>query len=271
MNALKRFRYKNPKKELEIKNKKLKPNYFEELYPKILTEDAIKYLINRILNHKSSKNAIIKRIGRKFVRDHPEIFDHTEDDYEQNENTDDEDDFKGIVFVSQNDTEKHEENTEEKHDKNDVEITEVKEQLNEVVEEIEEVREQIDEVIEEIKPDKDDHIPTQENNGTKKILDIINKMKDTIDEKFKDLTENTEKKFNDMLDGYIDLRNNIKEKKHLDPSGVKNRLDNIEGKLEMLHGKQMEDVNKSEKNKHFKPRTKEEYLRKFLSRKNYRS
>ena len=111
----------------------------------------------------------------------------------------------------------------------------------------------MDEVIEEIK----ENPPSK--TMDKEILELIEK-------KFNDFKEDSEKKFNDMLDGYIELRNSIKEKKHIDNSGIKNRIDNIEGKLEMLHGKQMEDVGKPERNRFVKPKTKEDYLKKFLSR-----
>ena len=67
MNAVKRFKYTNPKKELNLtKSKSIPDKYFENLYPKILTEDAIKYLLNRVLRHRSNGKSKIKRLGKKL-------------------------------------------------------------------------------------------------------------------------------------------------------------------------------------------------------------
>ena len=138
MNALKRFKYTNPRKELDIpKHRKIADNYFNYLYPKILTEEAIKYLLDRVLKHKSDKNSRVKRLGRKCVKDHPEIFDHSSYEDEQNERTDDEDDFNGVVFVQnipENTTENVSENSVENDDKNNTEIEELKEEIKEVSE-----------------------------------------------------------------------------------------------------------------------------------------
>ena len=264
MNALKRFKYTNPKKELNLSRSKNVPDkYFENLYPKILTEDAIKYLLNRILRHRSNNKSKIKRIGKKFVKNHPEIFGNTMEEIEENERTDDEDDFKGVVFVtpptihidkdlpkdSENTSEKEEENVIKNKEENDSENKD--DAIGNLKEEI------IEEVIDELREDTPPHQETH-HNLNKEILDLI-------DKKFNDFKRDSEKKYNDMLDGYIELRNSIKEKKHIDNTGITNRIDNIEGKLEMLHGKQMDDVSKSEKrNKFVKPKTKEDYLKRII-------
>ena len=239
----------------------------------------MKYLIIRILRHKSNTNSVIKRLAKNFLKEHPELF--TEDsDYEvkDDENTDDEDDYNGVIFVSESGVknaslngDKNEETTEETKEETTKETQEeIKEEIKEMQEEIEETKEEIKEIHEEIgddddnKNDKNAHTPiwTFDKKQYEKLID-------DIDKKFSSLSEEISKNKNDLIDGYIELRQNVKEtneKTNINDGSLKSRLENMEGKLEMLHGKQMEEINKPRYYAQ-KPKTKEDYLRKFLSSK----
>ena len=150
------------------------------------------------------------------MKNHPEIFGDSLEDVEENERTDDENDFQGQVFVThiptqvENHVEKHDENEVKNHQENDDENA-IEDKLEDVLDKVEDVESQIEDVVEELK---------SPSNNNKEILDLI-------DQKFSQLQEETEKKYNDMLDGYMELRNSIKERKHIDNTGIKSRIDNI--------------------------------------------
>ena len=244
MNALKRFlkihnneELKNLTKGTHYKNYYDRNKYyFNEIYKqKIITDNALVFLITRILKHKSDPNTPIKRIARGFVQDHHELFPNPIE--EGSEATDDEGDYEEEKQV-----EKQEEKPEEKSEEKPEEKPTEKQDENHVENHVEK--------------DVENHVEKQDDKPYKDLYEKIN-----------EIHENMEKKLNDLIDGYIDLRNIIKEKKHISNNDVKSRLENMEGKIEMLHGKQMEEATKPFHSKR-KPKTKEDALRNYLE-KNY--
>ena len=89
------------------------------------------------------------------------------------------------------------------------------------------------------------------------------KHNDELNAKLEELREDICKKFNDMIDSHLDLRKMIEEKRHISNQDAKSRLENMEGKIEMLYGKQMEE---EPKKKQYIPKvkSKEDILKEYL-------
>ena len=114
-------------------------------------------------------------------------------------------------------------------------------------EKLEEIKQEV-ELIEEIKDEHPNYKHIEEFNMR------IEKLKEDIN-----------KKFEDMIDSHLDLKKSIDEKRNISESDAKARIENIEGKLEMLYGKEMEKP----KNyvEHSKPKTKNDIMSKYLNNK----
>ena len=90
-----------------------------------------------------------------------------------------------------------------------------------VSEKLEEIKQEV-ELIEEIKEEHPNYKHIEEFNSR------IEKLKDDIN-----------KKFEDMIDSHLELKKSIDEKRNINDSDAKARIENIEGKIEMLYGQQM--------------------------------
>ena len=253
MNALNKFIKENKTKELnklksgtKFKNYFNKNKYFfNEIYKnKILPKEDLVFIVTRILKHDSDNDIDIKlkNIARGFVDDHHELFpDGVEDG---GEGTDDEYDnvkHETQENVSKNDDENHDKNDDEKHDENTPKDT---------IEKIEEIKQEV-EKIEEI---RDQH-------PNFKHIEEFHK-------KIEELKDDINKKFEDMIDSHMDLRKSIEEKRNISHHDAKARIENMEGKIEMLYGKQMEE-NIKHKKQYIPPRpiTKEDVLNSFVNKK----
>ena len=137
----------------------------------------------------------------------------------------------------------------ENHVENCVE-NDVENDVSDTIEKIEEIKQEV-EKIEEIK---------QEHPGFKHIEEFTKKIEE--------LKDDIHKKFNDMVDSHLDLKKSIEEKRNISHHDAKARIENMEGKIEMLYGKQMEENTKPKKQSiPTKPRTKEDMLNSYLSNK----
>ena len=228
----KKFKSNTQYKSFYEKNK----YFFNELYKikAIPTEDLV-FVLTRILKHNTKEptkiDMQIKQIARGFVIDHHELFpEGVEDGGEELEDAYDGDTPKYINSnnknMSENDvknmSENHVENGVENHDENHVK------NVAETVEKIEEIKKDVEQ-IEEIQ---------KEHPNFKHIEAFHNKIEE--------LKEDIHKKFNDMIDAHMDLKKSIEEKRNISNHDAKTRIENMEGKIEMLYGKQMEDLrNKS--------------------------
>ena len=117
------------------------------------------------------------------------------------------------LFLSKNDEENHVENVSKNSEEN-IEEKDVSEKLDEIkqdVKDIEQLKEHPDKV----------HI-------------------EEFNSKMEKLKEDIDKKFGDMIDSHLELKRSIDEKRHINDNDAKARLANLEDKLEMLYGKQME-------------------------------
>ena len=113
--------------------------------------------------------------------------------------------------VSQNRVENSDENVSKNYDEN---ASSVSEKLEEIKQEVE--------LIEEIKEEHPNYKHIEEFNSR------IEKLKDDIN-----------KKFEDMIDSHLELKRSIDEKRNISDADAKARIENIEGKIEMLYGQQM--------------------------------
>ena len=247
MNALNKFIKENKTKELnQLKTGTKYKNYFNknkyffnEIYKnKILPKDDIVFIITRILKHNSENNIDIKlkNIAREFVKDHHELF--SEEIEDGGEGTDDE---------YQHETPKHDENMIENHDENHDENDDEK-TPKDTIEKIEEIKQEV-ELIEEI---RDQH-------PNFKHIEEFHK-------KIEELKDDINKKFEDMIDSHMDLRKSIEEKRNISHHDAKARIENMEGKIEMLYGKQMEEGIKQKK-ENVKPTrlTKDDVMSKYIN------
>ena len=194
------------KRGLSFKNYFNKNKYFfNELYKnKTLSKQEIVSMVKQILDYDSKDEKDVK------IKNIAEEFvkDHHEL-FEDNTNHD------------QNVSENDDQNVSENDDQN------VTENCDEnLVEKIEEIKHEV-ELIEEI---KDEHP------NFKHIEEFSSKI-----EKLK---EDINKKFEDMIDSHLDLKKSIEEKRNISDSDAKARIENIEGKIEMLYGQQMKEPNK---------------------------
>ena len=94
-----------------------------------------------------------------------------------------------------------------------------------VSEKLEEIKHEV-ELIEEIKEEHPNYKHIEEFNSR------IEKLKDDIN-----------KKFEDMIDSHLELKRSIDEKRSINDSDAKARIENIEGKIEMLYGQQTKPKN----------------------------
>ena len=116
------------------------------------------------------------------------------------------------LFMTENHVENDDKNHVENDDKNHVEnVTEKLDEIKQDVKEIELLKEH---------PDK---LHIEEFNSK------MEKLKDDID-----------KKFSDMIDSHLELKRSIDEKRHINDKDAVSRLSNLEDKLEMLYGREME-------------------------------
>ena len=90
-----------------------------------------------------------------------------------------------------------------------------------VSEKLEEIKQEV-ELIEEIKEEHPNYKHIEEFNSR------IEKLKEDIN-----------KKFEDMIDSHLELKRSIDEKRNINDSDAKARIENIEGKIEMLYGQQI--------------------------------
>ena len=131
-----------------------------------------------------------------------------------------------------------------------------------------EVEEATDDEYEEDKPKiknmEENDVKKHEENDVKKHEENDVKKHEEINTKLEELREDICKKFNDMIDSHLDLKKMIEEKRHISNEDAKSRLENMEGKIEMLYGKQMEE----KKHKYVpKVKSKEDMLREYLYKK----
>ena len=251
----KKFKSNTQYKSFFEKNK----YFFNEMYKikAIPTEDLV-FVITRILKHKIEEptkiDLQIKKIARGFVEDHHELFpENIEDNIEDLEHAYEGDTPKYINSNNKNMSE----NDLKNNVKNDVKNVsekhvEDKPQVNptETIEKIEEIKQDV-EKIEEIQ---------KEHPNFKHIEEFHNKIEE--------LKEDKHKKFNDMIDAHMDLKKSIEEKRNISNHDAKSRIKNMEGKIEMLYGKQMEESTKQKK-QHYppKPKTKEDMLHLYVNKK----
>ena len=202
------------------------------------------FVVTRILKHNSEddKDIKLKNIAREFVKDHHELF--PEEIEDGGEGTDDEYDTKHEPEHDQNDKndKNYDENTSKNDDKNHVENDD-----KNTSEKIEEIKQEV-ELIEEIK---------QEHPNFKHI--------EEFHKKIEELKDDINKKFEDMIDSHMDLRKSIEEKRNISHHDAKARIENMEGKIEMLYGKQMEEGTKPKKQYNHTPLTKEDVMNKFIN------
>ena len=272
MNALKKFAKHNGNAELKklkygttFKNYYNKNKYiFNEIYrEKIIPRDELVFLIKRIIKHKSKfetskPDLLLKKIAEGFVKDHHELF---PDAIEGNEATDDE--YDGTIpkiysnkkeeNMKENDVKNDDENHDENVLKNDDQNTTLNTLSNasaSALEKIEEIKQDVKE-IEQLKDHPD-----------KKHIQEFN-------DNLRELKEDINRKFNDMIDAHMDLKKSIDEKRNISQHDAKSRIENMEGKIEMLYGKQMEESLNPKKTRTYVPKikSKEDILREYLGQK----
>ena len=122
------------------------------------------------------------------------------------------------LFTTKNDDENRVENLVENDDQNRVENDE-----QNVSEKLEEIKHEV-ELIEEIKQEHPNFKHIEEFNSK------IEKLKNDID-----------KKFEGMIDSHLELKRSIDGKRNINDHDAKARIENIEGKIEMLYGQQMKE------------------------------
>ena len=239
-NDLKRLKYGTTYKNYMPKNKYI----FNELYKnKAIPREELVFIVKRIINHKNKRgishsDSMLKEIAEGFVEDHDELF---KGDWRKEEDTDEEyeEDEKPKLNEEKNmEPIKKEEMSEEKQDI-PVKTIEKLEEIKEDVKQIEQLKEH---------PDKR-HI-------------------EEFNNRISELRGDIEKKFNDMIDSHLDLKKSIEEKRNISDKDAKSRIDNMEGKIEMLYGKQMEEENKPKKKEKYVPevKSKEDLMKEYIAR-----
>ena len=118
----------------------------------------------------------------------------------------------------ENDDKNVSKNVSENHDEN-------------LVEKLDEIKHEV-ELIEEIK---------EENPNYKHI--------EEFNSKIERLKEDIYKKFEDMIDSHLDLKRTVEEKRNINDHDAKARIENLEGKIEMLYSQQMEEKPKRQPQK----------------------
>ena len=229
MNVIKKNKELTPlKRGMNFKNYFNKNKYFfNELYKnKTLPKDEIVSIVKNILETESNdeKDIKIKNIAEEFVKDHHELF-LSEN---QSENVSKNDDKNHVENRDENRVENHVEN----HDEN-------------LVEKLDDIKHEV-ELIEEIKEENPNYKHIEEFNSK------IERLKDDI-----------YKKFEDMIDSHLDLKRTVEEKRNINDHDAKARIENLEGKIEMLYGQQMEE--KPKRQPQTKPNTKTDIMNKYIS------
>ena len=258
----KKFKSNTQYKSFYEKNK----YFFNELYKikAIPTEDLV-FVLTRILKHNTKEptkiDMQIKQIARGFVIDHHELFpegvedggEELEDAYDgdtpkyinsTNKNMSENDVKSGDKNMSEKRVEKHDSNAGGKPLENDI-----PEPVSNTVEKIEEIKKDVEQ-IEEIQ---------KEHPNFKHI--------EAFHSKIEELKEDIHKKFNDMIDAHMDLKKSIEEKRNISNHDAKSRIENMEGKIEMLYGKQMEESTKHPKQSTSRPKTKTDMLHLYVNKK----
>ena len=201
------------KRGLNYKNYFNKNKYFfNELYKnKTLPKDEIVSIVNQILDYEGDdeKDKRVKSIAEEFVKDHHELF--------LSKNV--------IENRDENSEENRDENSEENRDENSDENRDENRNEKDVSEKLDEIKQDVKE-IEQLK-DHPDKVHIEEFNSK------MERLRDDID-----------KKFSDMIDSHLELKRSIDEKRHINDKDAVSRLSNLEDKLEMLYGKQMETETK---------------------------
>ena len=200
------------KRGMNFKNYFNKNKYFfNELYKnKTLPKHEIVSMVKQILDYdpKDDKDEKIKSIAQEFVKDHHELFDDGQNDDENSSKNDDENRVKNL---SENHVSEAGDKSLEDHDEQNL------------TEKIEEIKHEV-ELIEEIKDEHPNYKHIEEFNS-----------------KIEKLKEDINRKFEDMIDSHLDLKKSIEEKRNISDHDAKARIENIEGKIEMLYGQQMEE------------------------------
>ena len=249
---LKKLKYGTTYKNYYPKNKYI----FNEIYKEeLIPREELVFLVKRILNHKSKfetsePDLMLKKIAEGFVKEHGDLF---KDFERKDENTDDEyeENLPKIISLKKeedmsNETSKNtSENTSENVSQNPVENA-----SQNTIEKIEEIKQDVKE-IEQLKEHPD-----------KKHIEEFNA-------RLAELKDDIGKKFNDMIDSHMELKKSIEEKRNINDKDAKARIDNMEGKIEMLYGQQMEEKLKPKKEKKYIPavKSKEDIMREFISKK----
>ena len=256
-NKLRRLKFGSRYRNYEEKNKYI----FNDLYrSEEIPREELVFLVKRILNYKSNKepDLLLKKIAEGFVKDHHELF---EDYKHKDENTDDEyeENLPKIISLkkeedmsintSKNTSKNTSENTSENNTENSVNNKDGSKTLN-TIEKLDEIKQDVKE-IEQLKEHPD-----------KKHIEEFNA-------RIAELKDDISRKFNDMIDSHMDLKKSIEEKRNINDKDAKARIDNMEGKIEMLYGQQMEEKLKPKKEKKYQPavKSKEDIMREFISKK----
>ena len=250
-NDLKKLKYGTTYKNYLPKNKYI----FNEIYKnEIIPREELVFLVKRILNHKSKyetskSDKMLKEIAEGFVKDHHELF---EGDWRKEEDTDEEYEESGVPKIYSVYNKKEENMTENLSNSKagDKSLNVSKNVSENTLEKLEEIKEDVKE-IEQLKEHPDRRHIEEFNN------------------KIGELRSDIEKKFNDMIDSHIDLKKSIEEKRNISDKDAKSRIENMEGKIEMLYGKQMEENNKPKKKEKYVPavKSKDDIMREYISQK----
>ena len=275
MNALRKYHKHNGNNDLKklkygttFKNYVPKYKYiFNELYrTKAIPREELVFIVKRIINHKgkfglSKSDETLKNLAEGFVSDHDELF---QGDWRKDEETDDEyEDNKPILTTEnknilpiENKEEMPEQNTQQNVSENTQENASKNVSENHVQNVGQNAIEKLDEIKEDVK-----QIEQLKEHPDKRHIEEFNT-------RLGELRTDIEKKFNDMIDSHLDLKKSIEEKRNINDHDAKSRIENMEGKIEMLYGKQMEEQTKPKKNKVYKPekKSKEDIMREYIGK-----
>ena len=264
MNALRKYHKHNGNNDLKklkygttFKNYVSKYKYiFNELYrTKAIPREELVFIVKRIINHKSKfglskPDETLKNLAEGFVSDHDELF---QGDWRKDEDTDDEYETDGRPRLI------NLENFSEDNKKEEMPVENTQENVSE--NHVQKVGQNAIEKLDEIKEDVKQIEQLKEHPDKRHIEEFNTRLGE--------LRTDIEKKFNDMIDSHLDLKKSIEEKRNINDHDAKSRIENMEGKIEMLYGKQMEEETKPKKNKAYKPekKSKEDIMREYIGKK----